>query len=294
VAPEWVVVSEGRQGRPIAAGGRTSCPFCPGPDGEVGPEPFSVAVFDNRFPPFQGRGRSSVVVYSPDHDDDLAYLPLARADLVWRVWETHTVEWGREADVAQVFVFENRGARVGASITHPHGQIYGYPAVSPRLARELTQFSPAACPICRDSADQRLILAVPGWRVMAPPAPRMPFEVWLTPTAHGASLAGLGDADRRRGAALMQAVLRAYDDLFRHRTPLMMALYQDRASNSAYHWRLDFLPIERGPGRYKFLAASEVAMDAFLTDVRPTTTAAALAERVRRGFQEILEPAERG
>jgi UDPglucose--hexose-1-phosphate uridylyltransferase len=74
----------------------------------------------------------------------------------------------------------------------------------------------------------------------------------------------------------------------------MMALYQDRASNPAYHWRLDFLPIERGAGRYKFLAASEVAMDAFLTDVHPATTAAALSERVRREFQETLEPAERG
>jgi UDPglucose--hexose-1-phosphate uridylyltransferase len=294
VAPEWVVVSEGRQSRPITGGGRTSCPFCPGPDAEVGSDPFSVAVFDNRFPPFQGRGGAAVVVYSADHDDDLAYLPLSRADLVWRVWEAHTLEWGRRADVAQVFVFENRGARVGASITHPHGQIYGYPELSPRLARERTQFLAPVCPICRDLAAGRLILAVSGWRVMAPPVPRMPFEVWLTPASHSPTLVGLGETDRRCGAALMQAVVRAYDDLFGHRTPLMTALYQDVDPIATYHWRLDFLPIERAPGRYKFLAASEVAMDAFLTDVGPTTTAAAMADRVRRRFHEAWPSAERG
>lgn len=286
VAPEWVVVSEGRQSRPLT--GDTpgpGCPFCPGAETEVGGEPFSAAVFANRFPPFTGHGCAEVVVYSPNHFDDLAYLSAAHADLIWEVWTERTASLARRPDVAQVFVFENRGRRVGASIAHPHGQIYGYPEVSPRLQRERAVFS-AGCPVCADGSADRTVLNTAAWRLVAPPAPRMPFELWLVPRRHQPGLGGLSVGERREGATLMQAVLRAYDERFGHRAALVLALYQDIAPEAAaYHWRLDFLPWERGGGRHKYLAGSELAMDAFLTDVAPETTVAQLSGLVRRQWE---------
>lgn len=267
VAPEWVSVGENRQARPLTSG-TFRCPFCPGPEGEVGSEPFTVAVFPNRFPPFENPGAAEVVVYSPRHDDDLAYVDRDHMATVVQAWTARTNELAEREDVRQVFVFENRGARVGASIAHPHGQIYGYPAVAPRLLRELSQFS-AECPLCGDTAEDRLLLQVPGWRLLAPPVPRMPYELWLVPDGHAPMLRATPDPGR-----LLQTALRALDRRFGHRTELTWGIYQDTTRGpSSYHWRIDILPYERGEGRFKYLAGSELQMDAFLCDVGPTTTA---------------------
>ncbi|MGC8488150.1 MAG: galactose-1-phosphate uridylyltransferase [Clostridia bacterium] len=270
VAPEWVSVAENRQDRPVTAASGF-CPFCPGPDGEVGSEPFAAAVFPNRFPPFQEPGTAEVVVYSPRHDDDLAYLPASHAGMVAEAWMSRTEALASQADVAQVFVFENRGARVGASVAHPHGQIYGYPTLAPRLARELAEFSGGPCPLCRERDPERIVLEISGWRLVAPPVPRMPYELWLVPAMHGPRLVRTDLAPG--GLRLLQTALRALDRRFGHRTELTWGIYQDtRPVSTPYHWRIDILPYERGGGRFKYLAGSELQMDAFLCDVSPKTT----------------------
>jgi UDPglucose--hexose-1-phosphate uridylyltransferase len=112
----WVVLSQGRQGRPVLeAGAGLPCPFCPGPEGvsELPQGDYRVAVFENRYPPLGGRpaalpdvpwgegqtaapGRAEVVVYSPSHGASLGDLPEAHlADLIW-VWADRTWEGLRD------------------------------------------------------------------------------------------------------------------------------------------------------------------------------------------------------
>ena len=109
-------------------------------------------MFDNRFPALGGQGQvevpalhvptapagghCEVVVYTPDRD---TLARRARRSIISSccstVWADRTRRLGARDDVRYVFPFENRGVEVGATLHHPHGQIYAYPVVPPVPAR---------------------------------------------------------------------------------------------------------------------------------------------------------------
>ncbi len=281
---EWVSLNAERQTRPLTQA--KACPFCPGDNTEVGHTTFDVAVFDNKFPAFQFPGTAEVVIYSPRHHDDLAYLPTDYAQLVWQVWKERSEALQKRNDVKSVFIFENRGAKVGASIAHPHGQIYAYPYWPPRLAKERAHFE-SHCPMCLPGeGDGSVLYENRWWRIEVPFAMRMPFQLWLRPVRHIAFLGGLTQEEILSGASLMQDIVRSYDSYFGLRTALVMALYQDIATGSPYHLRWDFLPIDRGQGKIKYLAGSELAMGAFVVDMTPEFVKEELAPLWARIHQE--------
>ena len=131
-----VQVTASRQGRPnLPADG---CPFCVG--GIESPEPYVVRSFPNRWPSFPD-GRCEVVLYGPEHGETLADLGAERARSVVDLWAERTATLGGRNDVAYVLCFENHGAEVGATIDHPHGQLFSLwrraagPRRRPRPAR---------------------------------------------------------------------------------------------------------------------------------------------------------------
>ena len=126
------VVVGSRQGRPNLPA--DACPFCVG--GIESPEPYEVRAFVNRLPAMPD-DRCEVVLYSPDHDATFASLGVEGARRVVDLWADRSAALGARGDVAYVLVFENRGAEVGATIAHPHGQIYAFDLVPPAPAREL-------------------------------------------------------------------------------------------------------------------------------------------------------------
>ncbi|AUW93091.1 hypothetical protein BXT84_03265 [Sulfobacillus thermotolerans] len=276
---DWVSLNANRQSRPLTQL-HDACPFCPGPHAEVGDQLFDVAVFDNRYPSFHNPGNAEVVVYSPRHHDDLAYLPKDHVQLVWNVWAERIKALEEEPGTASVFVFENRGQKVGATIAHPHGQIYAYPYIPPRLVKELPHFVDA-CPLCDVRAENPLLFNGQYWRLEVPYAMRMPYEVRLVPQRHMASFVDLSEQERQEGARLMQSLIRAYDRFFGFRTALVMALYQRPTPPVPYHFRWEFFPIDRGGGKIKYLAGSELAMEAFVVDMVP--------EQVQERLQPFLD-----
>lgn len=292
----WISLSGDRQIRPltVSAGNATPCPFCPGPGTEVGTEPFEVAVFDNRFPAFDAPGHSEIVVYAADHWADLATLPLSHAQAIWDAWCDRTQCLNRRADVAQVFVFENRGKKVGASIAHPHGQIYAYPFLPPRMVSETIRGSNSHCALCLgDGPDlgARTLLSTPDWQLIAPWAARMPFQLTLYPLKHHCDMIPIPESSAKEAMAIIQTVYQAYDAYFGHRTALVLALYQAPAHHfgrEQYHLRFDFLPIERGRDKIKYLAGSELAMGAFVGDMLPETVAHRLRPLVETAFARYL------
>ncbi len=293
---EWISLSGDRQIRPltVASGNAKPCPFCPGVGSEVGLEPFEVAVFDNRFPAFSAPGTSEIVVYSPSHWADLATLPATHAEAVWSAWAHRTESLNDRADVAHVFIFENRGSKVGASIAHPHGQIYGYPFLPPTMVKEIARWPEHACPLCHHQDPEfpsRTLLTTPDWLLVAPWAARMPFQLTLFPRRHHADLITCPGSTAREAMAIIQSVYQAYDAWFGHRTALVLGCYQAPAhifNRSRYHLRFDFLPIERGSEKIKYLAGSELAMGAFVGDMLPETVARSLKPLVHDAFAQHL------
>lgn len=121
-----------RQARPNLPS--AGCPFCPG--GLEAPEPYEVRWFPNRWPAMEGE-RCEVVLYSDDHDATFASLGVRRARQVIDLWAERTEALSARDDVGFVLCFENRGPEVGATIAHPHGQIYAYDHIPERPLRLL-------------------------------------------------------------------------------------------------------------------------------------------------------------
>ncbi|MGH3743554.1 MAG: galactose-1-phosphate uridylyltransferase [Mycobacteriales bacterium] len=310
-AAEWVTFASHRQDRtfqPPAA----VCPLCPerpgGPPTEVGGRPFDMAVFDNRFPSYQpdppqpditgddllrvepARGRCEVVVYTPDHEGSLAGLGPVGARTLVDVWTDRYRILGADPAVRYVLPFENRGVTVGVTLSHPHGQIYAYPEVPPRPARELAvattyRRTTGRCVQCdvRDreqSLGARVVAEADGWLASVPFWARFPYELQLLPRRHRASLVDLDDAERDGLADLLVRVLTGYDRLFGFPLPYVLGVFQaptDEGDWSAVsHVRVSICPPHRAADRLKHLAGSELLAGAFLTDIAPETAAATL------------------
>ena len=182
---------------------------------------WDVAVFDNRFPSLGGTpaeppalivpaapatGHCEVVVFTRDAKASLGGLPLWHIELLLQVWGDRTERLARRGDIAYVLPFENRGAEVGVTLHHPHGQIYAYPVVPPVPARmqELAlrhQAEHGRGPLAQLIEDERrdgrrLVYEGPHAVAFVPVCARYPYEVWVAPIEAGrpffeAALAGL-------------------------------------------------------------------------------------------------------
>ncbi|WP_433547277.1 galactose-1-phosphate uridylyltransferase [Streptomyces sp. CA-294286] len=137
---EYVAIASHRQDRTYLPP-TDACPLCPSREGhrsEIPAADYDVAVFENRFPSLAGEsGRCEVVCFTSDHHSSFADLTEEQAALVLEAWTDRTAELSQLPSVEQVFCFENRGAEIGVTLGHPHGQIYGYPYITPRTARVL-------------------------------------------------------------------------------------------------------------------------------------------------------------
>jgi UDPglucose--hexose-1-phosphate uridylyltransferase len=308
---EWVTFATHRQHRTYKPADH--CPLCPTLPGgtltEIPYDSFEVVTFDNRFPSFspnpaapvveatelyavsKAAGRCEVVVYSDDHEATFADLDMARVRMLVDVWADRTQILGAEPTVAYVMPFENKGETVGTTLSHPHGQIYGYPEVPPGPRRKLEAASAyreqtGRCVQCDVVAAEgkdgrRVVAAADGWLAWVPFAARFPYEVRIAPTAHRPGLPALDDGERTALAGLLAEVSRAYDRLWGFSLPYVMALHQqptdgDDRWEELSHLHVEFLPPHRAPDRLKYLAGSELEGGAFVTDVAPETTAAQL------------------
>src|SRR5262249_38473766 len=145
------------------------CPFCVG--GLEAPHAYDVRWFPNRWPALDpgppvdfaaaegagatrvpAVGAAEVVLFSPEHTQSLATLPVSPVRTVVDLWAARTAALLARPEVEYVLVFENRGREVGATIDHPHGQIYAYPFEPPVPAREGASAREGSCPICAEVA----------------------------------------------------------------------------------------------------------------------------------------------
>lgn len=267
-ATTYVVGS--RQDRPNLP--ETTCPFCPG--GLEAPEPYDVRWFQNRWPAMPG-ARCEVVLYTPDHDATFWSLGVGGARRVIDLWAERSAELGARPDVAYVLVFENRGPDVGATIPHPHGQIYAFPFVPELPLRELERGTTF------DDPEGRVVATAPGWRAWVPAASRSPYALMIVPDEEVPDLPSLDDAGRDGLARILVDVLERLDRLFDAQTPYMLWIHQRPFDGNA--WPLARLHVEivspwRGPGVPRYIAAGELGSGVYFNPVAPEEAAQALRD----------------
>ncbi|GHH66389.1 galactose-1-phosphate uridylyltransferase [Streptosporangium violaceochromogenes] len=301
---EWIAVAGHRQSRTFLppAG---ECPLCPSGPGrltEIPSPSYEVVVFENRFPSFStqpgeypqvgglsevrpGVGRCEVVCFTPDHDSSFSALPPDRVELVMEAWIDRTAELSAMPGVEQVFCFENRGAEIGITLAHPHGQIYAYPYVTPRTRlslgaaerhRERTGGNLFADVLAAErEAGVRVVASNEHWTAFVPAAARWPVEVHLYPHRRVPDLVALEEAERVAFGPLYTEVLRRLDGLFGVPMPYVAAWHQApaRVGRELSYAHLELFSVRRAPDKLKYLAGSEAAMGAFVNDVLPEETA---------------------
>lgn len=311
----WVTFAAHRQNRTFLPA-TADCPLCPtlpgGPVTEIPRAAFQIAVFDNRFAslvpgadeplsqpggPYarqSARGRCEVIVYSDQHDSTLATLGPERTRLLLDVWADRYDVLAAEPGIAYVMAFENKGAVVGVTLEHPHGQVYAYPDVPPRVASRLAvarahHDRTGRCVHCdivtAELTDgSRVVVQTEGVLAFVPFATRFPYEVWVGPKTHCRRLSDAGPGLRDQLAEVLHRVLAGYDRLFDCSLPYVLAVQQRPTSQGGWddiaHLHIEITPPHRAADKLKYLAGSELAAGAFITDVLPEQAAQTLRRLV--------------
>ena len=234
---EWVITSTERQDRTFLPP-KDYCPLDPhhagGAPTEI-PEPsYRIVSFLNKFPSLRpnppvpavegtdlypvepARGVCEVIVYTPDHDSTLAQRSVDEIEELVYVWRDRYQELSRLDYIQYVYIFENKGEAIGVTLNHPHGQLYAFPFIPPRLERELSSVEQhrektGRCLLCdvvaAERADgRRLVLEGEHFYAGIPFYARYPYEVHIWAARHRPSLAAL---ERSRRSATWPARSRA-------------------------------------------------------------------------------------
>lgn len=261
-----------RQSRPNLPS--DACPFCPG--GLEAPEPYDVRWFENRWPPLPD-GRCEVLLFCPEHGGSLAQLGPERIRRVVDLWAERTECQGRRADVGYVLIFENRGAEVGATIEHPHGQLYALAEVPTVAASELDADH---CPICAELGRGHPVSEFGGWRAVVPDAASWPYELLLAPDDHDLpDLVALDERSRDDLAALLADALGRLDRRFDAPMPYMLWIHQRPTDGGDWplaHVHIEVAPLLRSAGVPRFMAAGELGSGVNFNPLLPADAATEL------------------
>jgi UDPglucose--hexose-1-phosphate uridylyltransferase len=242
------------------------------------PDPYEVRWFPNRWPSLPD-DRCEVVLYTPEHDLTFPDLGVGGARRVVDLWADRTAALGARDDVDYVLVFENRGEEVGATISHPHGQIYAYPEVPPVPLTELRHHAPGECPMCARVDPALAVGEAPGWRAWVPAASAYPYALLVAPDVHRPDLPSLDGPQRDGLAALLVDVLGRIDRLFDAPLPYMLWIHQRPTDGGLWpeaHLHVHVVTPMRAPDVQRYVAAAELGSGVHVNPVVPEDAAAAL------------------
>ena len=310
VLREWVVTATHRQDRTFLppAG---YCPLCPTAPGgfptEVPTPDYDFVVFENKFPslrhpPYEpsidstalmpvetSDGVCEVVLYSDKHDATLTDMPLEKIHQLVKVWRDRYDELGSVPEIDYVFIFENKGEAIGVTINHPHGQIYAFSFVPPKILREIESENQhyaehKKCLHCdiisgEVKVKNRLVAANEGFIAFVPFYARYPYEVHIYARKHLPSFAEFAEADELAFAELLKVVLEKYDALFGFSLPYMMVMHQKPTDGGDYpgsHFHVEFYPPNRTAQKLKYLAGCESGAGTYVNDTLPEEKAGEL------------------
>ncbi|WP_299807523.1 UDP-glucose--hexose-1-phosphate uridylyltransferase [uncultured Shewanella sp.] len=326
---EWVLLAPHRAKRPwlgqVEASDTSSSPshdsecfLCAGNtrvNGEINPDYQSTFVFKNDFsalvpdtpvssdddPLFRfstERGESRVICFSPDHSKTLPLLSVAEIEQVVKTWREQSAELGR--DYSWVQIFENKGAAMGCSNPHPHGQIWAQQQlpslVDIKQGNLLAYIQTHGSNLLADYVDkelerqERIVVCNDDWLVVVPYWAAWPFETLLLPRFEIQRMTDLNQTAQTSLAEIIKQLTTCYDNLFQCSFPYSMG-WQGAPYDGLKHseWRLHahfYPPLLRSASVKKFMVGYEMLAET-QRDITPEQ--AALSLRDARGVHYKLE-----
>ena len=331
ITGRWVAVATERARRPDsftqaareAVPARDVCPFCPGHEQMTPPEVLSyrapgtepdgpgwwVRVVPNLYAAFKPQpegqeqvdglfnrrdaiGACEVLISSPDHRAAFPQLDRHQVEEIIQSYVDRFQAHRANPVIEYVLILYNHGRPAGASLEHPHSQLYAISLVPPTFAEELEgarryALREGGCVFCRMIADERqaearVVFENDGFVVFCPYAARTPFETWLVPKRHASALSDLQAAEKPALAEALQLTLRALAqglndppfNFFIHSAPL----HGDH--QAVYHWHLELIP------KLSIAAGFELGTGIWINVVKPEDSAAFLRQQVGAAVEE--------
>ena len=300
---EWVLVSPHRAKRPWQGQNEAvnnqkrpsydeNCYLCAGNtriNGEVNPKYTDVFVFTNDFAALQKdspkfnvndgllkaeseTGICKVICFSPDHSKSLADMSSEEIQKVVFAWQKEYAKLAKEPTINYVQIFENKGAVMGCSNPHPHGQIWSQSTlpneVDKKHTQQLNYFKEKNSSLLGDYLQQELavkeriifqndhfVVLVPFWAVW-------PFETMIVPKKQKQSILDLNDKESFHYAEAIAVITKAYDQLFNTSFPYSSGIHQaptNGLDNHHWHFHMSFYPpLLRSATVKKFMVGYEM------------------------------------
>ena len=300
---EWVLVSPHRAKRPwqgqnekvnntIRPTHDENCYLCAGNtriNGEINPKYNDVFVFTNDFAALQSDSKSfdfedgllvakseigicKVICFSPDHSKSLAQMPPKDIQKVVYTWQNEYQELAKNPNINYIQIFENKGAVMGCSNPHPHGQIWSQSTLPNEVEKkdrnQFNYFKKNKRSLLGDYLKEELekqdriifenesfVILVPFWAVW-------PFETMIIPKKHQSNLLDLTEEQTLHYAEAIAVITKAYDKLFNTSFPYSSGIHQAPTNNESqthWHWHMSFYPpLLRSATVKKFMVGYEM------------------------------------
>ncbi|NVJ89571.1 MAG: UDP-glucose--hexose-1-phosphate uridylyltransferase [Flavobacteriaceae bacterium] len=300
---EWVLVSPHRAKRPWQGQNEEiskevrptydeNCYLCATNtriNGEINPDYKDVFIFTNDFAALQNnspdftvnngllkgqseRGICKVICFSPDHSKSLADMQIDEITKVVNAWQKEYVELGKNDFINYVQIFENKGAVMGCSNPHPHGQIWSQSTLPNEVAKKDLQqkiyFEKNASSLLGDYLQQEIqekeriifenndfVALIPFWAIW-------PFEVMIAPKKQQRNITELSEIGAQNFAEAIAVITKIYDKLFNTSFPYSSGIHQsptNREENNHWHWHMCFYPpLLRSATVKKFMVGYEM------------------------------------
>lgn len=319
---DWVLISPKRAGRPYDFKSEPAtpedlpeisdeCPFCDGKKNDtptiiaqypkkgawkvrVVPNKFNVLVHSAEkqtgetcdfYCTYPASGDHEVIITFP-HNKPVALLDLKTVDLLLLAYLERIKELSTHEDVRYLHIIQNHGAQAGASLIHPHSQIFTTPFVPERIAEELNGTrryyeDNRACLYCDIIAYEqkqkvRVVYETDDFLVITPYAAKVPYQLRVLPKRHASEFSAITEAERKNlGAVLKEALARLYDRLqnpaynyYIHTLPFFHSGQKHTQDyDKFYHWHLVIVP------RFSKFAGFELGTEVYVNTVAPEQAA---------------------
>ena len=313
---EWVIVAQNRTVRPVLGKSFTkekpkfTCPFCP--DAPEGAGEWVVKAVPNRFPALSteiegsftdetlikdfyqtrpGKGNCEVLLYSQDHEKTLGDLGFPNIIALINLWKERLNYNMENEELRYSFIFENRGKIIGVTLFHPHGQMYSFPFIPPRIERAVHSSKMywkehKSCLFCKVMETEledrsRLVEENEDFVAFIPYFAKWPFEVHIYPKQHYSYISQIPESQSANFAAIIKHTVQRLDGLYGFVMPYVFshhnAPYND-GDNSHFHYHIEIYPPYRAKDRVKYIAGVEMGTNTFINPTNPQENAKKLRD----------------
>ncbi len=313
---EWVIVAQNRTVRPVL--GKTftkekpkfDCPFCP--DAPEGSGVWVVKPLPNRFPALSleidgkfldeitigdfykkrpGKGNCEVILFTQDHDKTLGELSISNIIALIDLWKERLEQNMNKEELKYTFIFENRGKIIGVTLAHPHGQIYSFPFIPPRIEKAVESSKAywnenESCLFCKvletELKDKsRIIEENANFVAFIPYFAKWPYEIHIYPKHHYSYISQIPASESEDFASIIKRTVQRLDKLFGFVMPYVFSHHNAPYNGGSYdhfHYHIEMYPPYRAKDRIKYIAGVEMGTHTFINPTNPQENAKKLRE----------------